>query len=76
MGISMAAALMEKLVNALIRSKLNRTVVGSEIIIAVGTMITSIFLGSANGPRDHHVGPRWQTTSAIPRSCTPIAAPT
>lgn len=49
-GILNASGLMEKLINMLVNSKLNRTVVGTEIIMSVGLMITSVCLGSANGP--------------------------
>ncbi len=50
MGVLYGSGLMDKLVNALKRSKLNKSVVGSEAIISLGLMVTSVFLGSANGP--------------------------
>lgn len=37
-------------IDALINSKLNQSVVGTEIIISAGLMVSSICLGSANGP--------------------------
>lgn len=38
------------LIDGLVHSKLNRSVVGTEVIISVGLMVSSICLGSANGP--------------------------
>ena len=56
-GILNASGLMQRLINALTHSKLNQTVVGTEIILAVGLMLTSICLGSANGPAIIMFGP-------------------
>lgn len=49
-GILNASGLLQRTIDALVNSKLNRSVVGTEIIISVGLMISSICLGSANGP--------------------------
>ena len=56
-GILNASGTMEKIIQKLINSKLNRTVVGSEIIMGLGIMLTSICLGSANGPAIIMFGP-------------------
>lgn len=49
-GILNASGLLQRTIDALVNSKLNRSVVGTEIIISVGLMVSSICLGSANGP--------------------------
>ena len=49
-GILSASGLLQRTIDALVNSKLNRSVVGTEIIISVGLMVSSICLGSANGP--------------------------
>ncbi len=56
-GVLNASGTMEKIISALINSRLNRTAVGSEIIMGLGIMITSICLGSANGPAIIMFGP-------------------
>ena len=45
-----SSGLLQRTIDALVNSKLNRSVVGTEIIISVGLMVSSICLGSANGP--------------------------
>ena len=49
-GILNASGLLQRTIDALINSKLNQSVVGTEIIISAGLMVSSICLGSANGP--------------------------
>ena len=49
-GIMNDCGLMDAIIEKLVNSKLNQTVTGSEIIIAGGLMLSSICLGSANGP--------------------------
>lgn len=49
-GILNASGLLQRTINALVNSKLNQSVVGTEIIISAGLMVSSICLGSANGP--------------------------
>lgn len=49
-GILNASGLLQRTIDALVNSKLNKSVVGTEIIISVGLMVSSICLGSANGP--------------------------
>ncbi len=56
-GVLNESGTMEHIIQALIRSKLNQTVVGSEIIMGLGIMVTSICLGSANGPAIIMFGP-------------------
>jgi len=50
MGILKESGMMDKIIQSLLDSKLASTVVGSELIISFGVMITSICLGAANGP--------------------------
>lgn len=49
-GILSASGLLQQVIDGLVHSKLNRSVVGTEVIISVGLMVSSICLGSANGP--------------------------
>lgn len=56
-GVLNESGTMEKVIQKLINSKLNQTVVGSEIIMGLGIMLTSICLGSANGPAIIMFGP-------------------
>lgn len=49
-GILNASGLMDKLLDALVHSKLNKTAPGTEVIMASGLMASSICLGAANGP--------------------------
>lgn len=75
-GILSASGLLQQVIDGLVHSKLNRSVVGTEVIISVGLMVSSICLGSRQRSRHHHVGPHLPTTWASPRVCTPIAGPT
>jgi len=56
-GILNESGMMQRMIDALMKSKINRTVVGSELIIGFGTILTSICLGSANGPAIIMFGP-------------------
>lgn len=56
-GILNASGTMEVIINGLLHSKLNKTVRGSEIIMMIGMMVSSICLGSANGPAIIMFGP-------------------
>ena len=56
-GVLNESGTMEKIIQKLVSSKLNQSAVGSEIIMALGIMITSICLGSANGPAIIMFGP-------------------
>ena len=56
-GVLNESGTMEKIIEKLVNSKLNKTVVGSEIIMGIGIMLTSICLGSANGPAIIMFGP-------------------
>lgn len=56
-GVMNGAGLMDAAVDKLVHSKLNETVMGTEIILAVGLMLSSICLGSANGPAIIMYGP-------------------
>lgn len=56
-GVLNESGTMEKVIQKLINSKLNQTVVGSEIIMGLGIILTSICLGSANGPAIIMFGP-------------------
>ena len=56
-GVLNESGTVEKVIQKLINSKLNQTVVGSEIIMGLGIMLTSICLGSANGPAIIMFGP-------------------
>lgn len=50
MGILKESGMMDKIIQSLLNSRLATTVVGSELIISFGVMITSVCLGAANGP--------------------------
>lgn len=56
-GILNESGMMQKMIDALMGSKLNQTIVGSELIIGIGMILTSICLGSANGPAIIMYGP-------------------
>ena len=56
-GVLNGSGMMEAIIEKLVHSKLNQTAIGSEIIIAIGLMISSICLGSANGPAIIMFGP-------------------
>lgn len=57
MGVLNASGTMERIIQALLNSKLNQTVIGSELIIGFGIMVTSVCLGAANGPAIIMYGP-------------------
>lgn len=51
------SGMMQKMIDALLKSKLNKSIIGSEFIIGFGIILTSICLGSANGPAIIMYGP-------------------
>lgn len=57
MGVLNASGTMDKIITALLNSKLAKTDFGSEIIIGIGIIVTSLCLGSANGPAIIMFGP-------------------
>lgn len=56
-GILNESGMMQKMIDALINSKINKTIIGSELIMGFGIILTSICLGSANGPAIIMYGP-------------------
>ena len=50
MGVLRESGVLDRLMNALLKSKLSATTAGSEWVNALGIMITCSFIGSANGP--------------------------
>jgi len=50
MGILRESGMLDLIVSALMKSKLNKTVIGSELIMGFGQMICCVALGAANGP--------------------------
>lgn len=57
MGILRESGMLDLIVEKLLSSKLNQTVVGSELIMGFGQMICCIALGAANGPAIIMYGP-------------------
>ncbi len=57
MGILRESGMMDHIIQSLLQSKLASTVVGSELIISLGVIVTSICLGAANGPAIIMFGP-------------------
>jgi Na+/H+ antiporter NhaC len=57
MGVLTESGTLDRVIKALLHSKLARTDAGSEIIIALGVMISSISMGAANGPAIIMFGP-------------------
>ena len=56
-GVLNESGMMQKMIDALLKSKLNKSIIGSEFIIGFGIILTSICLGSANGPAIIMYGP-------------------
>lgn len=56
-GIMTASGTMEKIIDLLLSSKLAQTDAGTELIIAIGVIITAICLGAANSPAIIMFGP-------------------
>lgn len=56
-GVLNGSGMMETIIEKLVHSKLNQTALGSEIIMAIGMMVSSVCLGSANGPAIIMFGP-------------------
>ncbi|WP_394266890.1 Na+/H+ antiporter NhaC family protein [Anaerotignum sp.] len=57
MGVLNESGTMDKIINGLLNSKLNQTVIGSELIMGIGIIVSSICLGAANGPAIIMFGP-------------------
>ena len=57
MGILDESSTMDKIIDSLLNSKLAETDMGSEIIISLGIIVSSLCLGSANGPAIIMYGP-------------------
>ena len=56
-GVLSESGMMQKMIDALLKSKLNKSIIGTEFIIGFGIILTSICLGSANGPAIIMYGP-------------------
>lgn len=56
-GLLNESGTMEDIIQKLINSKLNDSVIGSEIIMAIGVMLSCLALGAANGPSIIMFGP-------------------
>ena len=56
-GVLNESGMVQKMIDALLKSKLNKSIIGSEFIIGFGIILTSICLGSANGPAIIMYGP-------------------
>jgi len=57
MGVLRESGMMDAIIQGLLTSKLASTVVGTELIISLGVILTSICLGAANGPAIIMYGP-------------------
>ncbi len=57
MGILRECGMMDAIIDSLLKSKLASSVMGTELIISFGVMVTSICLGAANGPAIIMYGP-------------------
>jgi len=57
MGVLQGCGMMDDIITGLTGSSFAKSIVGSELIIGFGIMISSIFLGSANGPAIIMYGP-------------------
>ncbi len=57
MGVLNESGTMDKIITRLLNSKLNQTIIGSELIIGIGIMVSSVCLGAANGPAIIMFGP-------------------
>jgi len=56
-GVLNASGTMDRIIDAIVNSKLARTHAGAEICIAIGIMLSSLSLGSASGPAIIMFGP-------------------
>lgn len=56
-GILNASGTMDRIINSIVNSKLAKTPAGAEVCIAIGMMLSSLSLGSANGPAIIMFGP-------------------
>lgn len=57
MGILRECGMMDSIIDSLMSSKLAKSVVGTELVIALGTIATGFCLGGANGPACLMFGP-------------------
>ncbi|MCQ1530197.1 Na+/H+ antiporter NhaC family protein [Lutispora saccharofermentans] len=57
MGVLNESGTMDKIIEGLLDSKFNNTVIGSEFIMGIGIMVSSVCLGAANGPAIIMFGP-------------------
>lgn len=57
MGVLNESGMMDKIITGLLNSKFNQTIIGSELIMGIGIMVTSCCLGAANGPAIIMFGP-------------------
>ncbi len=57
MGVLNESGTLDRIITALVNSSFSKTVIGSELIMGIGIMVTSICLGSANGPAIIMFGP-------------------
>ncbi len=57
MGVLQASGTLDAIIEGLVNSKFAKSIIGTELIIGFGTMISSICLGAANGPAIIMFGP-------------------
>jgi len=57
MGVLQESGTLDRIITGLVNSKLAGSIIGTELIIGFGTMISSVFLGAANGPAIIMYGP-------------------
>ncbi|SKC36057.1 Na+/H+ antiporter NhaC family protein [Maledivibacter halophilus] len=57
MGVLNASGTMDKIIEGLLSSRFNNTIIGSEFIMGIGIMVSSMCLGAANGPAIIMFGP-------------------
>lgn len=57
MGVLQESGTLDAIITGLVKSKFAQSIIGTELIIAFGTMISSICLGAANGPAIIMFGP-------------------
>jgi len=57
MGIMQESGMMDGIIEGLMKSKMSKTVVGTELLIAAGSCVSGFCLGGANGPACIMFGP-------------------
>jgi len=57
MGVMQESGMMDSIIESLMNSKLSKTVVGTELLIAAGSCVSGFCLGGANGPACIMFGP-------------------